>query len=192
MVALKPGPENDAAAKTFAEEVEAEEKAAAVAAARAAKAKAKKGGVKGKGAAGDKEEGGVGKEEGAAENGAGENGTVSIVPPNTMFWRCCGCGFVQLANDSLGAGPADVIAAATKNLQQGLLFMQTKHPQLIPQAEESLSAVAQQMGGRLPPYNAKVLDALTPLINLNVRNSSSFRLYDMCRVDVTWVDNLAT
>jgi hypothetical protein len=97
----------------------------------------------------------------------------SPLPEGVSFWRCCApaCAAVEAANTVTGTGPADVCNRAARSVQEAMVLVNTKHPQLVAQGEAALVSLAGAMEGRLSPYHHRVIDALTPLINLSIRKS---------------------
>ena len=73
-------------------------------------------------------------------------------------------------------GPGDVIAQANRLLQQGTPLMSIKHPELSTQGEAMLEELAGTLEGRLPPYHVKVLEALPPLINVNMKKGQAVKV----------------
>ncbi|PSC73293.1 SET domain-containing [Micractinium conductrix] len=181
LLALPPGtPEAQAAAAQYEEELaaaEAEEEAAA----------RKKGGKKqqqegaaanggGAAAAAAPElagpEGGKAAAEGEGKEEEGEAAKVD------KWWRCAGCGHVELAHNTAANGPGDVVGQADKMWQQGAMLYQMKVPQLMPQAEAFLQSLQQGMDGRLHPYHTRVIDSLAPLINLALRRGDALSVFN--------------
>lgn len=98
------------------------------------------------------------------------------VPEGVIFWRCCSCGCVEPAHTVKQDGPGDVIARANRLYQQGTTFISIKHPELSSQGETMLEELASTLEGRLPPYHIKVLEALPPLINLNMKRGEAVKV----------------
>lgn len=154
LLPLDPGSENDKAAEVYKQRLkEDREYHARVVARRARKGKVK-------------------KESKQEEEDDGE----ITVPEGVVFWRCCSCGSVEPAHTVKQDGPGDVIAQANRLLQQGTALMSIKHPELSTQGEAMLEELAGTLEGRLPPYHVKVLEALPPLINVNMKKGQAVKV----------------
>ena len=93
-----------------------------------------------------------------------------------VFWRCCGCQAVQPNANTEHSGPGDVTNQAARMLQQGMTFVNVKHPEVVAQGEALLEAVAQGMDNRLSIYHNFVLAAQMPLININLRKGEALKV----------------
>lgn len=203
MVPLPDGPENDKGREEWKEHV-AKSKAVLEARAAAAAAKSKKGGKARpakkalENGAAKKEEPVPAKEEPAAEEvpaaaaaegaapdaeGAqqaeqeqGEDADSDEIPEGITFWRCCGCGNVQPANNVEHNGPGDITNQAGRLLQQGMAFLGLKHADLLAQGEAMLDAVATCMEARLPVHHHFVTATLPPLISINLRKGENLKV----------------
>ena len=100
-----------------------------------------------------------------------------VVPEGVVFWRCCSCGSVEPAHTVKQDGPGDIIAQANRLLQQGTTLISLRHPELSAQGETMLNTLASGLlEGRLPPYHIKVLEALPPLININMKKGEAVKV----------------
>lgn len=114
----------------------------------------------------------------ATEQGEGADGGAGSdeIPEGITFWRCCGCGNVQPANNVEHNGPGDIINQAARWLQQGMAFLSLKHADLAAQGEAMLEAVATGMDLRLPAHHHYVTAAHPPLITINLRKGEGLKV----------------
>lgn len=115
---------------------------------------------------------GEGEGEGEAANKEAEMGK--------SFWRCCGCGRLEPARGSNGMeGPLDVDEQATQIFSNAMLMLQMKASgQALARAEEMLSYVRSGCGGRLHPYNIHCLDAMEPLLQIQIRKGDALGVFN--------------
>lgn len=200
MLPLEDGPPNEQAKKEWVERVtkELEEEAARNArrAARGSKGSNKNGNKKGgagsqtsaadngtekevedaRGSKSEAEGAGGSKDEADAERSGSPN--PADLPEGVMFWRCCNkeCQAVEPAHNVNGTGPGDVEVKADKDLLQGLNFVSLKHSNLVAHGESLLENVLSGYDGRLTTFYHRYLEALGPLITINMRKGEAVKV----------------
>ena len=100
------------------------------------------------------------------------------LPEGVMFWRCCNkeCQAVEPAHNVNGTGPGDIEIKADKDLLQGLNFISLKHPSLVAHGEAMLENVLSGYDGRLTTFYHRYLEALGPLITINMRKGEAVKV----------------
>ncbi|KFM28527.1 Putative SET domain-containing protein L678 [Auxenochlorella protothecoides] len=112
--------------------------------------------------------------------GHGDHSHHHHAPPPLTFpgkwWKCCGCGSVAPGVAEQGLGPQQLVQRADLLWQQGLMLHNMKVDgggKAYSQSEQILRVLCAGLAGRLHPLHARVIDALTPLLNINATHANS-------------------
>uniref|UniRef100_A0A1D2A7K7 SET domain-containing protein n=1 Tax=Auxenochlorella protothecoides TaxID=3075 RepID=A0A1D2A7K7_AUXPR len=112
--------------------------------------------------------------------GHGDHSHHHHAPPPLTFpgkwWKCCGCGSVAPGVAEQGLGPQQLVQRADLLWQQGLMLHNMK---AYSQSEQILRVLCAGLAGRLHPLHARVIDALTPLLNINIQRGETVTVFNL-------------
>ncbi|KAK2078771.1 hypothetical protein QBZ16_003611 [Prototheca wickerhamii] len=101
-------------------------------------------------------------------------------PAEPTWWKCCGCGAVVPGVAGVGLGPEELSHRAALLWQQGIMLHNVKVDSwAFQQAEQVLRILAGGLSGRLHPLHARVIDAITPLLNISIQRGDSVAVFNL-------------